>query len=68
MFSRLLPESIDNACWVITPDAFQEIMTMALPVGTGGSAVFAVSAVGPAPMQLLGCPHQVEPQVTFYKP
>lgn len=58
MASRLLPESWDNACWVITPDAFQEIWTMALPVGTGGSAVMLAPGDGtkrPA-MTMLGLP------------
>lgn len=58
MFARLLPESYDNAIWVITPDAIPEIFTMALPVGTGGSAVM----IGPGDgsqrptMSLLGMP------------
>lgn len=58
MFSRLLPESYDNAHWVITPDAIPEIFTMALPVGTGGSAVMVGPGGGaerPA-MTLLGMP------------
>lgn len=58
MFARFLPESYDNGVWVITPDAIPEIFTMALPVGTGGSAVM----VGPGDgserpsMTLLGMP------------
>lgn len=58
MFSRLLPESISSAVWIITPDAFQEVYTMALPVGTGGSAVMMVDGGGPAgpAMTLLGRP------------
>lgn len=39
MFARLLPESYANAEWIISPDCIPEIFTMALPVGTGGSAV-----------------------------
>lgn len=58
MFSRFLPESYDRAVWVVTPDAIPEIFTMALPVGTGGSAVMvAPGAGGQAPsMTLLGRP------------
>ncbi len=58
MASRLLPESWDRAVWVITPDAFAEIWSMALPVGTGGSAVMiAPGAGGESPtMTLLGRP------------
>lgn len=58
MASRLLPESWDNAQWVITPDALPEIFSMALPVGTGGSAVMIEPGGGTASprMTLLGRP------------
>lgn len=58
MFARMLPESYDSAVWVITPDALPEIFTMALPVGTGGSAVMIAPGAGDqAPsMTLLGRP------------
>lgn len=58
MASRLLPESWDRAIWVITPDAFAEIYTMALPVGTGGSAVMIAPGDGnqPPAATLLGRP------------
>lgn len=58
MAARLLPESWDRAVWVITPDAFAEIWSMALPVGTGGSAVMVAPGAGTdAPqMTLLGRP------------
>jgi HK97 family phage major capsid protein len=58
MFARLLPESYGNAEWDITPDAIPEIFSMALPVGTGGSAVMLGEGAGPQrlPMSLLGIP------------
>ena len=58
MFSRLLPESYATAEWDITPDAIPEIMSMALPVGVGGSAVMLGEGQGPQrlPMSLLGIP------------
>lgn len=58
MFSRLLPESYATAEWDITPDAIPEIFTMALPVGTGGSAVMFGEGQGPnrLPMTMLGLP------------
>jgi len=58
MFSRLLPESYGSAEWDITPDALPQIMTMALPVGTGGSAVMIGEGSGPSklPMTMLGIP------------
>lgn len=58
MFSRMLPECYDNAVWTITPDALPEVFTMALPVGTGGSAVMIAPGAGnvaPA-MTMLGRP------------
>lgn len=58
MFSRLLPESLDTAEWDITPDALPEIFSMALPVGTGGSAVMLAPGDGVRglPMTMLGLP------------
>lgn len=47
MFARMLPESYATAEWDITPDAIPEIFTMALPVGTGGSAVMLGEGGGP---------------------
>lgn len=58
MLSRLLPESYDRAVWVVTPDALVEVFSMALPVGTGGSAVMIAPGAGNAApqMTLLGRP------------
>lgn len=58
MLSRLLPDSYASAEWVITPDALPEIFTMALPVGTGGSAVMVGEGTGSQrlPTSMLGIP------------
>jgi HK97 family phage major capsid protein len=58
MFSRLLPESYGSAVWVISPDAIPEIFSMALPVGTGGSAVMIGEGGGAQglPQSILGIP------------
>lgn len=58
MLSRLLPESYNNAIWVASPDCIPEIYTMALPVGTAGSAIMAGEGSGPQglPQTLLGRP------------
>lgn len=58
MFARLLPESFATAEWDITPDAIPEIFTMALPVGTGGSAVMIGEGQGPSRVaaSILGIP------------
>jgi HK97 family phage major capsid protein len=60
MFARMLPESFGSSVWVITPDAIPEIFTMAVPVGTGGSAVMIGDGTNSAsqslPQTLLGRP------------
>jgi len=58
MFSRLLPESYATAEWIISPDCIPEIFTMALPVGTGGSAVMFGEGGGPNRLaqSMLGIP------------
>lgn len=58
MFARLLPDSYATAEWDIAPNCIPEIHTMALPVGTGGSAVMFSEGQGPAqlPMSILGVP------------
>jgi HK97 family phage major capsid protein len=58
MLSRLLPESWENAAWICTPDALKEIYTMALPVGTGGSAMMTPEGGGPTalPRTIAGIP------------
>ena len=56
MFSRMLPQSIGRAVWVAHPDTFPQIATMALAVGTGGSAVWMSNAVGGPPATILGRP------------
>jgi HK97 family phage major capsid protein len=56
MVSRMLPENLANAEWDITLDALTEVMTMALPVGTGGSSVWAATAREGKPEVLFGRP------------
>lgn len=59
-YSRMLPSSIARAVWVAHIDTFPALATMALNVGTGGSAVWmgtgAHDAVGAPPMMILGRP------------
>jgi HK97 family phage major capsid protein len=56
MFSRMLPSSLNRAVWVVSPDTFPELATMALSVGTGGSAVWLNNGVQGPPMTILGRP------------
>lgn len=56
MYSRMLPSSINRAVWVAHIDTFPELATMALSVGTGGSAIWLTSGVGSPPASILGRP------------
>jgi HK97 family phage major capsid protein len=56
MYQRLLPSSIDSAVWITSPDTFSELATMALVVGTGGSAVWLTDGTGRPVLTLLGLP------------
>lgn len=56
MYSRMLPQSLERAVWLASPDTFVELATMALSVGTGGSAVWLPNGVGRPTLTLLGAP------------
>jgi HK97 family phage major capsid protein len=56
MYSRMLPQSLNRAVWLVPPDAFPELATMALSVGTGGSAIWLSNGVGGPPTSILGRP------------
>jgi HK97 family phage major capsid protein len=56
MYARMLPSSINRAVWLASPDTFAELATMALNVGTGGSAVWITDAKGAPTLTLLGRP------------
>lgn len=56
MYARMLPSSIGRAVWIASPDVFVELATMALTVGTGGSAVWITNGVDAPVLTLLGRP------------
>ncbi len=56
MFSRMLPSSLNRAVWVCSIDTFPELATMALSVGTGGSAIWLNNGQSGPPMTILGRP------------
>ncbi|MDQ7910251.1 phage major capsid protein [Phytohabitans sp. ZYX-F-186] len=56
MFSRMLPSSLNRAVWIASIDSFPELATMALSVGTGGSAVWLNNGVEGPPATILGRP------------
>jgi HK97 family phage major capsid protein len=56
MYARMLPSSLNRAVWVASIDTFPELATMALSVGTGGSAIWLNNGVAGPPMTILGRP------------
>lgn len=56
MYSRMLPSSLGSAVWVASHDTFPELATMALSVGTGGSAIWLNNGQSGPPMTILGRP------------
>jgi HK97 family phage major capsid protein len=56
MYARMLPSSLGKAVWLASPDVFAELATMALNVGTGGSAVWLTDGTGSPVLTLLGRP------------
>jgi HK97 family phage major capsid protein len=56
MFARLLPTSMGKAVWIANIDTFPELATMALSVGTGGSAIWLNNGVEGPPARILGLP------------
>lgn len=63
MYARMLPGSLNRAVWIVSPDTFPELATMALSVGTGGSAVWLNNGVQGPPMTILGRPVIVSEKV-----
>jgi HK97 family phage major capsid protein len=55
-YARMLPSSLGRAVWVCSIDTFPELATMALSVGTGGSAIWLNNGVVGPPMTILGRP------------
>ena len=56
MYSRMLPGSLGRAVWIANNDVFPELATMALSVGTGGSAIWLNNGVAGPPATILGRP------------
>lgn len=56
MYARMLPSSLGRGIWLASPATFVELATMALSVGTGGSAVWLNNGVAGPPATILGRP------------
>lgn len=63
MYARMLPQSLGSAVWVVSPDVFPELATMALSVGTGGGPVWLNNGVGGPPATILGRPVVISEKV-----
>jgi len=59
MYSRMLPQSLDRAVWVVSPDALPDLLQMETSTGSPvvwlGGANYPSMAASP-PMQILGVP------------
>jgi len=56
LYSRMLPQALNNAVWIAHNDTFPQLASMSLAVGTGGSAVWLANGVSGPPMTILGRP------------
>ena len=56
MYSRMLPSSLNRAVWIASIDTFPQLATMALAVGTGGTAIWLNNGASGPPMTILGRP------------
>lgn len=63
MYARMLPQSLATAVWVVSPDVFPELATMALSVGTGGGPIWLNNGVGGPPATILGRPVVISEKV-----
>ena len=56
MYSRMLPASVANAVWEVSPECIPELGTLSISVGTGGSAVMIMNMANGMPLSILGRP------------
>jgi len=56
MYARMLPSSVNRAFWLYNPEVFPQLAKLALPVGTGGSAVWISNIQGGPPTTIFGRP------------
>jgi HK97 family phage major capsid protein len=67
MYSRMLPSSLASAVWIVSPAALPELFTMALSIGTGGSALGPIAGTmgtGSPTLSLLGLPIVISEKVS----
>lgn len=64
MYARMLPQSLGSAVWVVSPNTFAELATMALSVGTGGGPIWLNNGVSGPPATILGRPVIISEKVS----
>ncbi len=64
MYARMLPQSLATAVWVVSPNTFAELATMALSVGTGGGPIWLNNGVSGPPATILGRPVIISEKVS----
>lgn len=67
MYSRMLPSSLGSAVWVVSPNTLPQLFTMALSIGTAGTAlgpIAGTTGTGAPVMSLLGCPIIISEKVS----
>src|SRR5690606_11104493 len=64
MYSRMLPQCLGTAVWVVSPNTFAELATMALSVGTGGGPIWLNNGVQGPPATILGRPVVISEKVS----
>jgi HK97 family phage major capsid protein len=63
MYARMLPSSLSRAVWIVSPNTIPELATMALSVGTGGSAIWLTNGQADVPLTILGRPVLISEKV-----
>jgi HK97 family phage major capsid protein len=56
LYARMLPSSKGSAVWVVNPTTFPQLMTLSVPVGTGGAPVALVNIASAPTPTMLGRP------------
>lgn len=66
MYSRMLPQSLNSAVWVVAPDTLPQLLTTALTVGVGGAPIGMANfdGLGGPTLSLLGRPVIISEKVS----
>jgi HK97 family phage major capsid protein len=66
MYSRMLPQSLNSAVWVVAPDTLPQLLTTALTVGVGGAPIGMANFDGQSgpTLSLLGRPVIISEKVS----